>query len=97
LHDFGRTTMYFLDCFIQTIQTGKKRIRMKPLEGQNVPDLFVECSRPERLKYPIGTIFKADLKIIQVNNKKPYLITRHRKLERAIEYFEHNRQLKKQE
>lgn len=86
--------MYYLDCFIQTILIGKKRIRMKPIQGQNVPDLFVECSRSERLKYPIGTIFKADLKIIQVNNKKPYLITRHRKLVRAIEYFEHNQNIK---
>jgi hypothetical protein len=41
--------------------------------------------------------FKADLTLVQLPNRKPYLITRHRKLERAIEYFEHNKQLTIQE
>ena len=81
---------YFLDCYIQTLQIGK-RIRLKPLEGQLVPpDLYVECDRSQRKKYPVGTIFKADLKVIEAPNKKPYLMARHRKIERAIEYFEHN-------
>ena len=82
--------MYYLDCYIQTVQKGK-RIRLQPLDGQAVPpEMYVECDRIERKKYPIGTIFKADLKLIKIPKKKPYLMARHRKLERAIEYFEHN-------
>lgn len=92
-------TKYYLDTFIQSFQLPKgKRIRLKPIAGQAVPDyLLVECSREDRLKYPVGTIFKADLTLVQLPNRKPYLITRHRKLERAIEYFEHNKQLTIQE
>jgi hypothetical protein len=85
-------TKYYLDCFIQSFRLPHgKRIRLKPIAGQSVPDdLLVECSREDRLKYPVGTIFKADLQLIKIPGKKPYLITRHRKLERAIEYFEYN-------
>jgi hypothetical protein len=88
-------TKYYLDTFIQSFKLPKgKRIRLKPLPGQLASDnLLVECSREDRLKYPVGTIFKADLTLVQLPNKKPYLITRHRKLERAIEYFEHNNNL----
>jgi len=90
-------TKYYLDTFIQSFRLPHgKRIRLKPIAGQSVPDdLLVECSREDRLKYPVGTIFKADLTLVQLPNRKPYLITRHRKLERAIEYFEHNNQLLK--
>ncbi len=89
-------TKYYLDTFIQSFVLPKgKRIRLKPIAGQAVPDdLLVECSREDRLKYPVGTIFKADLTLVQLPNRKPYLITRHRKLERAIEYFEHNQNIK---
>lgn len=81
-----------MDTFIQSYKLPKgKRIRLKPIAEQNVPDdLLVECSREDRLKYPVRTIFKADLTLVQLPNRKPYLITRHRKMERAIEYFEHN-------
>jgi hypothetical protein len=89
-------TKYYLDTFIQSFKLPNgKRIRLKPLPGQLAPDdLLVECSREDRIKYPVGTIFKADLTLAQLPNRKPYLITRHRKLERAIEYFEHNQNIK---
>ncbi len=80
---------YFLDCFIISVLVGNK-IRLRPKEGQDIPDLFVECSRTERRKYPVGTIFKADLKLIETKNKKSFLMTRTRKLTRAIEFWEWN-------
>lgn len=94
-HRTGGPAKYYLDAFIQSFRLPHgKRIRLKPIAGQAVPDdLLVECSREDRLKYPVGTIFKADLTLVQLPNRKPYLITRHRKLERAIEYFEHNQKL----
>lgn len=94
----GDKNKFYLDCFIQSFCLPKgRKIRLKPIIGQVVPEnLLIECSRHDRLKYPIGTIFKADLKLIEIPNKKPYLITRHRKLVCAIEFFEYNITLKSQ-
>jgi hypothetical protein len=83
---------YFLDCYLIAVLEGRK-IRLKPKTGQIAPDLYVECSRTERLKYPAGTIYKADLKLIIPKNKKPFLMTRTRKLTRAIEFWELNKNL----
>ena len=81
----------YLDIFVQSVKVGNK-IRCRPLDGQILPGtLWVECSRTLRSHYPIGTIFKVDVRKVQPNNRKPYLATFHRnKLPRAIEYFEYN-------
>ncbi|MCU0471408.1 MAG: hypothetical protein MUF58_22770 [Arcicella sp.] len=63
----------FTDIQLTTF-TLRKRIRVRPIEGQNVPTLYVSCSRLLRSQLPLGTIFKADVKLIQSGNKKPYLI-----------------------
>ena len=34
------------------------RVRVRPLEGQNLPTkIVIECSKSERAKYPLGTKF----------------------------------------
>lgn len=86
--------MIYLDCFIQSYKEGT-RIRVKTMPGQVVPVLNVECSHRDRERFPVGTIFKADLKLLQSANKKPYLVSRSMKLKVAIEYFDHNLQLQK--
>ena len=66
---------FFTDIQLATFALGK-RLRVKPLDGQNVPLLFVSCSRSLRTQLPLGSIFKADLKLIASPNRKPYLIAR---------------------
>lgn len=66
---------FFTNINLITLALGK-RLRVKPLEGQNVPLLFVSCSRLLRTQLPLSSVFQADLKLIQSPNRKPYLIAR---------------------
>ena len=52
----------------------RKKIRVCPAEGQNIPKLWVSCSRKQRNQMSIGTVFKMDVKLIESEKKKPYLI-----------------------
>ena len=81
----------YLDIFVQSVKVGN-RIRCKPLAGQQVSSsLWVECSRKIRQHYPIGTIFKVDVRRVSPKKRKEYLATFSRtELPRAIEYYEHN-------
>ena len=63
---------FFTDIKLTTFTQGK-RLRVRPLEGQEAPVLWVSCPRAFRSQMPLGTIFTADLKLIQVPHKKPYL------------------------
>lgn len=72
------TDTIFFNCTVESIFDSKrKKIRIKPLDGQAVPSLFVRCSRKQREYIPIGSIFKIDVKFIQPKNKKPYLLARN--------------------
>lgn len=83
----------FLDVYIQSVKIGSK-IRLKPIEGQSVINSFVECSKTLRAKYPVGTIFKVDCRLVHPSNRKPYLMVLNRKeIKQALEFFEHNRRL----
>ena len=74
----------FLDVYIQSVKVGSK-IRLNS---------FVECSKELRAKYPIGTIFKVDCRLVHPSNRKPYLMVLHRnQMQQALEFFEHNRTL----
>lgn len=53
-----------------------KRIRLKPVDGQEIPILFVRCSRKQRESLPIGSILTIDVKLIESKNKKPYFLAR---------------------
>lgn len=52
----------------------RKKIRVCPQEGQNIPDLWVSCSRQQRNQMQLGTVFKMDLKLITSQKRKPYFI-----------------------
>jgi hypothetical protein len=52
----------------------KKRVRVCHIEGQNVPVLWVSCSRKQRNLMTLGTVFKTDVKLIESENRKPYLL-----------------------
>ncbi len=87
---------YFLDLFAQVIfDTRRNRPRLKTICNQRVPgDLSVSC--PTRLlhQFPEGTIYKLDAKLVQVPGKQPYLVAvNQRSMQRALEFYEHNRQL----
>lgn len=83
----------FLDVYIQSVKVGSK-IRLKPIEGQGLINSFVECSMALRAKYPIGTIFKVDCRLVHPSNRKPYLMVLHRnEMKQALEFFDHNRTL----
>ncbi len=87
---------YFLDLFAQVIfDTRRNRPRLKTICNQMVPgDLSVSC--PARLlnRFPEGTIYKLDAKLVQVPGKQPYLVAvNQRNMQRALEYYDHNRQL----
>jgi hypothetical protein len=54
--------------------TKRKKIRVRPMEGQSIPELWVSCSRKQRNQMNIGTVFKMDVKLIESERRKPYLI-----------------------
>lgn len=70
-------SIIFLNCSLQSIfDVKRKKTRIRPADGQNVPMLFVRCSRKQREQIPLGSVFKTDVKLIQPKNKKPYLLAR---------------------
>lgn len=52
----------------------RKKIRVRPIEGQNTPILWVSCSKKQRNQMILGTAFSMDLKLIESDNRKPYLV-----------------------
>ncbi|MFC0186475.1 hypothetical protein SAMN04515674_106121 [Pseudarcicella hirudinis] len=65
---------FFPNCFvITTFDSKKKRIRVRPLDEQKVPRLWISCSRKWREQLPIGTVFQMDVKLIKSPERKPYL------------------------
>lgn len=84
--------MIYLDVFIQSVKQGKNT-RIKVLPGQNLSDdYFVSCGRKMRSNFKVGTIFKADVKLIRRKKGKCYLMVRFRNapLLPALEYYDHN-------
>jgi hypothetical protein len=39
----------------------RKKIRVHPIEGQNIPELWVSCSKKQRNQMSIGTTFRMDV------------------------------------
>ena len=58
------------------------RIRVRPLSGQGLPTtLVIECSKEEREKHPVGTIFVSDdVKVCIKPDGRPYLRARNQKI-----------------
>ncbi len=69
--------MVYFNCLIISLYDNKtKRIRLKPVDGQDIPILFVRCSRKQRESLPIGSIFTIDVKLVESKNRKPYFLAR---------------------
>jgi hypothetical protein len=47
-------------------------------------------------EFPEGTIYKLDARLVQKNGRLPYFLTINKnKVQRAIEFFDHNMQIQK--
>ncbi len=88
----------FLDVFAKmTIDARTKRPTLRTLEGQRVPPQFkIRCLPGSINAFPEGTIYKLDVRLVELNNKKPYFSAISNKgIGRAVEFFEHNLSLQK--
>ena len=64
----------FININLSTLYDSKrKKIRVRPTSGQNVPVLWVSCSKKQRNQMIVGTVFKTDVKLIESDKRKPYL------------------------
>ncbi len=64
----------FINISLSTLYDGKrKKVRVRPTQGQNVPELWVSCSKKQRNQMIVGTVFKTDVKLIESDKRKPYL------------------------
>jgi hypothetical protein len=52
----------------------REKIRVRPTEGQNIPELWVSCSKKQRNQMSIVTTFRMDVKLIESDKRKPYLV-----------------------
>ena len=49
----------FINISLSTLYDSKrKKIRVRPTQGQNVPELWVSCSKKQRNQMIVGTVFK---------------------------------------
>ena len=87
------TKSYFLDVYAEALyDENKDKMRLRTINGQQVPeDLRVSIASKFIAKYPVGTIFKLDTRLINKNGRKPYFIAVKAKgVQRAIEFFDYN-------
>lgn len=92
--EFNRSL--FLDVFAKMcVDTKTKRPTLCTLAGQRVPaDLKVRCRRKSIAAFPEGTVFKLDVRLVDLRDRKPYFSAiRNVKIQRAIEFYDHNLRL----
>ena len=77
------------------IDTRTKRPTLCTLAGQRVPaELKIRCQRKSIDAFPEGTVFKLDVRLVDLRNKKPYFSAiKNNKIHRAIEFYDHNLRL----
>jgi hypothetical protein len=83
----------FLGVFAQLYFDARRhRFRLRTIRGQQVPpDLHVGCATKTIARYPEGTIYKLDARLVRQPDRQPYLMAVNRRVvERALEFFEHN-------
>lgn len=83
----------FLDVFAcLKVDQGTKKMYLFPIEGQGVPVEFkVRCNRQIINTFPVGTVYKLDVRLVLQKDKRPYYsAVSNRKIYRALEFFEHN-------
>jgi hypothetical protein len=65
----------FINISLSTLYDSKrKKIRVRPTQGQGVPELWVSCSKSQRNQMTVGTVFKMDVRLIESEKRKPYLL-----------------------
>jgi hypothetical protein len=67
-------------------------MKLKTINGQQVPE-DIKIAIPSKFitKYPEGTIYKVDTRLVNKKGKRPYFIAKNSKsVQRAIEYFDYN-------
>lgn len=87
------TKTYFLDVYAEALYDVKTdKMKLKTINGQPVPeDLKVAIPSKFIAKYPEGTIYKVDTKLVNKKGKRPYFVAMHSKtVQRAIEFFDYN-------
>lgn len=92
--EFNRSL--FLDVFAKMCVDNKtKRPTLCTLAGQRVPaELKVRCQRKSIEAFPEGTVFKLDVRLVDLKKKKPYFSAiKNNKIQRAIEFYDHNLRL----
>ena len=84
---------FFLDVFAEALYDEKsEKMKLKTINGQTAP-VDIKVSIPSKFlsKFPEGTIYKIDTKLINKDGRKPYFIAiQRKKMERAVEYFDYN-------
>jgi hypothetical protein len=86
----------FLDIYgISFYDTTRKRLRLQTLDWPDVPkNLKIGCTLKPLEKFPEGTIYKLDAKIIRNKRGYHYLSAMRRNtIQPAIEFFVHNKSL----
>lgn len=84
---------FFLDVFAEALYDFKSdKMKLKTIEGQNIPnDMKVSIPSKFLSKYPEGTIYKVDTRLIDKSGKKPYFVAvKSKGVQRAIEFFDYN-------
>lgn len=87
------TKTYFIDVYAEALYDEKSdKMKLKTIVGQRVPhDLKVAIPSKFIARYPEGTIYKVDTKLINKKGKRPYFIAKKSKsVQRALEYFDYN-------
>ncbi|MGL4632036.1 MAG: hypothetical protein ACRCVT_12605 [Leadbetterella sp.] len=94
------TKNFFLDVFVESNTVGSKSVlRLRTISGQQVPqNMRVRMASKFLKKYPTGTIFKLDTKLVYPSDsRKPYFVALNgTKIQQALEFFDYNRKLQKQ-
>jgi hypothetical protein len=87
----------FLDIYATVyFDTRRNRPRLKTIDGQRIPcDLKVGCPMKIISEFPEGTIYKLDARLVQKNGRRHFLTINKNKVQRAIEFFDHNIQIQK--
>ena len=83
----------FLDVYAKMIlDTRTHTPTLITLVGQRVPgELKIRCQRKVIGQFPEGTVYKLDVRLVNVKKGKPYFsAVQNRCIQRALEFFEHN-------
>lgn len=89
----------FLDVFAKmSIDARTKRPTLRTMDGQRVPaQLKIRCLGRSICEFPEGTVYKLDVRLVEVGNRKPYFSAVSNKgIGRAIEFFDYNLNLQKE-